>query len=51
MFHQRALITYMFPTTTTSHISFAIQRIPCSFTINGMTYVLTKLKQQAQCFL
>jgi len=28
--------------TLTSHVSFIIQRIPCSFAINCMTYALTK---------
>jgi hypothetical protein len=51
MFCQHALITYVFPTPMTSHVSFVIQCIPCSLTINGMTYDLTKLEHQAQCSL
>jgi len=51
MFCQHALIAYTFPTPTTSHVSLVIQHIPCSLTINNMTYTLTKPKHQIQHFL
>jgi hypothetical protein len=51
MFCQHALIAYAFPTPTTSHVSLVIQHIPCSLTINNMTYTLTKPKCQTQHFL
>ncbi len=48
MFCQHVLIAYAFPTLTTSHVSLVIQHTPCSFTINDMTYTLTKPKRQIQ---
>jgi hypothetical protein len=48
MFCHCALIMYTFLAPMPSHVSLVIQHTPCSFVINYMTYILTKLEHQVQ---